>query len=189
MWKRRRNKTDPLLGAIRAGDLAEVSRMFELGADLNVELPKSSGRALTPLCQAAISNRLDVAMWLLERGATPESLHELAGLLLLEAVAARSLELVRLLLARGVSADQGGLSVMREAAFSGSKEIFEDLMKHGGNVRELEVVPEDMLLMIRGDILRLAMGAGAQLSDRVATSAAQYRAAGDTGVPPDTYRG
>ncbi|WAS91559.1 ankyrin repeat domain-containing protein [Nannocystis punicea] len=186
MWRRR--KTDPLLLAIRAGDLGEVERLAAAGLDLNQEYDKSAGHKVAPVEQAAISDRAHVLEWLLARGARLEGFAGLDNMLLASAVRVRRPALVRTLLERGVRPEPGPFSPLYEAAFSRSLEIFELLLDHGADVRELEAVDAGMLARVSGDILRRAIAAGARLPPSTVELALSHTALGDDGRVPAGYR-
>ena len=88
-----------LVRACYRGDLAEVRRLVEDGADVNGEV---GGDCLTPLIAAASANRVRVAAYLLDNGGEVDAVA--AGTTaLLEAADEGSLETLALLLERGAS--------------------------------------------------------------------------------------
>ena len=161
-------KADPIHEAAEDGDVEQVKKLLDDGADINAPDPDG-----TPLQWALFFNQTDVARLLLKRGADPNvkgwdgTLLESAALngnteivqLLLEhggnpnsgdgstplnrAVQKGSLEIVDLLLVEGADptlATSDGYTPLHEAAKSGELEIAQRLVDRGANVNALNAI-------------------------------------------------
>ncbi len=128
----------PLGNAAKAGDIAEIERLLDEGADVN-----ESGLA-TPLFYAIQYKHTDAVRLLIERGADVNKASTW-GTPLNEAAKQGNAEIVGLLLGQGadhtVTAAEG-LTPLHSAASSGSVEATQYLLDHGADVNALTTFEE-----------------------------------------------
>jgi cytochrome c len=128
----------PLGNAAKAGDIAEIERLLDEGADVN-----ESGLA-TPLFYAIQYKHTDAAHLLIERGADVNKASTW-GTPLNEAAKQGNAEIVGLLLEQGadhtVTAAEG-LTPLHSAAEGGSVEAVQHLLDHGADINALTTFEE-----------------------------------------------
>jgi ankyrin repeat protein len=127
------NAQTPLVGAILRGDIDDISRLLEDGAELN---RLDCGVDAFPLGIAIAEDRADIVEMLLNAGASPGSGdYGYTGLTL--AVRYNHLEVFQLLLDAGADVDQGmedDYRVIIEAAALGRLEMVKRLVEAGADI-------------------------------------------------------
>jgi uncharacterized protein len=128
------NANRELMEAAKSGNLDEVCRLVEAGADVN--FPAEHG--LRPLLLATYYDHSEVARYLLERGADVNYAGFSEGTALMFAAGAGQAPLVALLLDAGadpnVALPRGGETALHVAAFSDQTEIVQLLIRAGADV-------------------------------------------------------
>jgi len=122
------SNADPIHEAAEAGDVEEVKKLLDDGA--NVNAPDLDG---TPLQWALLENQMEVAILLLERGADP-NVKGWDGTLLESAAFKGNTELTQLLLKHGANPNAGDLSTpLIRAVQSGNAELVVLLIANGAD--------------------------------------------------------
>jgi ankyrin repeat protein len=122
-----------LLDASEAGDVGEMSKLLDSGADVNVVL-KGDG---SPLIVAARQGHIDAVKLLLDRGANPNLGVLGDGNALIMAARDGHENVVQLLLERGASIDQvvpGDENALIQASGTGQLRVVKLLVSHGADV-------------------------------------------------------
>nr|7TBO_A Chain A, D12 LOV2-DARPin fusion [synthetic construct]7TBO_B Chain B, D12 LOV2-DARPin fusion [synthetic construct] len=122
-----------LLEAAKKGQIEEVRRLLELGADAN----GADGTGTTPLHLAAYSGHLEIVEVLLKHGADVDASDVFGYTPLHLAAYWGHLEIVEVLLKNGADVnamDSDGMTPLHLAAKWGYLEIVEVLLKHGADV-------------------------------------------------------
>lgn len=142
--------------------------LLEAGAGIDQEFSVEDGA--TALTEAIDNGDVEMARWLLQQGADPNWVGELAWTPLREALwAPRSVEMMRLLLENGADARAGedrGLGVLATAAGDGDEDAIALLMSHGACPTRIEErlmaldVPANRLNDIRLSALQVAVWQG-----------------------------
>lgn len=131
----------PLITATRKGDLSEVLRLLSLGADVD---GFSSDGKLTPLIAAALKDHAEVALVLLEAGASP-SLRSTRGISPLDIAAVEgSLDTLHVLLRAGadpMSMDANGLTPFHHAIIYGHLSVVQGLVHSGVDIESRTGAP------------------------------------------------
>ena len=132
---------DPLLDAVRAGDLTQIELLLSQGADIN----QGDGLA-TPLYYAITSKHEDAAQLLIERGADVNA-PTIWGAPLHAAASHNLPSIIVLLLDRGAdpNAQWSHLTPLHIAAKNGRVEIVEILLDHGAEINALSNLDEPAL--------------------------------------------
>jgi len=128
----------PLGNAAKAGDIAEIERLLNEGADVN-----ESGLA-TPLFYAIQYNHTDAARLLIERGADVDKASTW-GTPIHEAAKRGNAEIVSLLLEQGADSSvtaSKGMTLLHSAAEGGSVEATQYLLDHKADVNALTTLDE-----------------------------------------------
>lgn len=121
--------------AVVVGDLDTVRQIVEEAPDL---LDSFSNDGFTPLGFASFFSRVEIASFLLSRGASPHipSRNSFSVFPLHSAVAANCAEIVEMLLANGASPNvkqQKDITPLHSAAHNGNVEIARLLIRHGAD--------------------------------------------------------
>ena len=127
-----------LVRACYVGDLAEVRRLVEAGADVNGALADGVyGDGYTPLIAAASGNEVAVAEYLISRGARVNQVAS-SWTALVEAADEGAYEVLELLLSEGAEVDYyagpGSPTAVTMAAAEGHVRILERLQRAGGSL-------------------------------------------------------
>jgi bla regulator protein blaR1 len=124
---------EALLRASQVGDIANISRMLDAGANVNAVLAGDG----SPLIAAARGGHLEATRLLLDRGGDPNLPVRGDGNPLIMAARKGHIELVALLLDRGAASDQvvpGDENALIQASTNGHLDVVKLLVGHGANV-------------------------------------------------------
>ena len=122
------SKADPIHEAAESGDVDQVMKLLDGGADVNA--PDLDG---TPLRWALLAKQMDVARLLLEHGANP-NVKGWDGTLLESAALNGNTEIVKVLLEHGANPNSGDRSTpLIRAVQKGSLEIVDLLLTQGAD--------------------------------------------------------
>ncbi|XP_031640648.1 serine/threonine-protein phosphatase 6 regulatory ankyrin repeat subunit A-like [Contarinia nasturtii] len=143
-----RDKALKLLAASRKGDINEVNRLIDEGAEVNVRDVKGK----TPLCQAIINAHEEIAMIILNKGADFRH-QKLEGgkSIIIEAVLKGMTNVVEKLLDKKADVnkfDNRGYSALHYACKLGKMDIATSLIRHGADVKaknHVGHVPGDLI--------------------------------------------
>ncbi|NJN84872.1 MAG: ankyrin repeat domain-containing protein [Caldilineaceae bacterium] len=161
-----------LIAAATRGDLPEVERLVEQGADIHV----ADGRGITPLIAAAYANQVEVARFLIDLGADVNVQDNTKQSAYLIPTADGYLELLKLTLAAGAdvhSLDSYNGTGLIRAADRGHVEIIAELLKTDIDIDHVNRLGWTALLeaIILGDggprhteVVRLLVEAGADVN-------------------------
>ena len=123
-------KTQDLPGAVQRGDLIEVARLLDSGADVNAK--DQVGK--TPLMKAAQAGSLEVVKLLLDRGADANAKDEYGNTALGMSAFAGRLEIVKLLLDVCADVKAGDMNSLVYRADRDDLEIARRLLDRGADV-------------------------------------------------------
>lgn len=126
-------RDNKLIWAVSEGDLAEVERLLDAGADLN---EVNSEYVETPLLMAAMWNCTDIAMVLLEEGADPNLVPEGGWSALVQAGRSDNLELLAALLEEGADPNLPSLEGTTPLLEATSVEALQLLIGAGADVTQ-----------------------------------------------------
>ncbi len=138
-WRlpRRRLRGSDLVAAAQVGDAAGVSRLLDLGLDLNA----TDAQGCTALLRACGGGHVDLVRDLLARGANPDLTANSGATCLSVALTARQIEVVWALVESGVSVEQrlpGGITPLMIAAALGQGQAIVALLAHDVDVRAVD---------------------------------------------------
>lgn len=129
------SKQEALITAINNGDLMEVRRLVDLGADVEVGGGEFN---LPPIMYACWQGNLDIVRILSEHGADIDYNGMNEGGPLTFAAATGNVQLVNLLLELGAAVDtmslEGNETALHKAVFRNRHETVRPLIKHGADV-------------------------------------------------------
>ena len=150
-----------LLKAAQAGNVEEVNRLLDQGADPN----ETGGEGVTPLILAAIRGHANVAAALLGRGADIDRPDEGSYTALLHAIGLRNNQVTDLLLDRGADPSVGNWHAFYRAVESGRIPLVQRLLNLGAdpNLQEDDELTPLLVAVGRGDLklVKVLLGAGA----------------------------
>ncbi|MEJ1249636.1 ankyrin repeat domain-containing protein [Denitratimonas tolerans] len=135
-WRlpRRRLRGSDLVAAAQVGDAAGVSRLLDLGLDLNA----TDAQGCTAMLRACGGGHVDLVRDLLARGANPDLTANSGATCLSVALTARQIEVVWALVESGVSVEQrlpGGITPLMIAAALGQGQAIVALLAHDVDVQ------------------------------------------------------
>ena len=150
-----------LLKAVQAGNLEEVNRLLDQGADPN----EAGGEGVTPLILAAVGGHAGIAAVLLDRGAEIDRPDEESYTALLHAIGLRNDQVTDLLLDRKADPSVGNWLAFYRAVESGRIPLVQRLLNLGAdpNLQEDDELTPLLVAVGRGDLpmVKVLLAAGA----------------------------
>jgi ankyrin repeat protein len=153
----------PLCHAVSSNNMDMVKLLVEAGADIN------AAGSWPPLCRAVDENNTTIAEYLIDHGADVNAypLDEGWGALQETTDVSNSIEMVKLLLARGADINSKGYPVLNSAVYGKRKDLCEFLIQRGADVNAKDMWGNTSLyLAIRNDdsdIMNILIANGADI--------------------------
>ena len=123
--------------AAAKGDLADVKRHLQKGADVNIK----DDNDWTPLLYSAFYGKKDVVVFLIKQGADVNAASRITGWTPLHVAADKGhLEVVKILVSAGANVnakDTVGMTPIRSAIGDGHKDVIEFLKQNGASGEDL----------------------------------------------------
>ena len=123
--------------AAAEGDMADVKRHLQKGADVNIK----DDNDWTPLLYSAFNGKQDVVVFLIKQGADVNVASRITGWTPLHVAADKGhLEVVKTLVGAGANVnakDKVGMTPIRSAIGDGHKDVIEFLKQHGASEEDL----------------------------------------------------